>query len=51
MVHQKNADVEFDFATQGIDMIVEGDWVRANGTTLGSDNGIGVAMIMGPSFF
>ena len=46
MVHQKNADVEFDFATQGIDMIVEGDWVRANGTTLGSDNGIGVAMIM-----
>ncbi|MEJ6681660.1 MAG: cytosol nonspecific dipeptidase, partial [Flavobacteriales bacterium] len=45
MVHQKNADVEFDFATQGIDMIVEGDWVRANGTTLGSDNGIGVAMI------
>lgn len=46
MVHQKNNDTEFDFDTQGIDMIVDGDWVRANGTTLGSDNGIGVAAIM-----
>lgn len=47
MVHQKNADVDFDFATQGIDMYVEGDWVRAKGTTLGADNGLGVAAIMG----
>ncbi len=46
MVHQKNSDVDFDFATQGIDMFIEGDWVKAKGTTLGSDNGIGVAMIM-----
>ena len=46
MVHQKNANVNFDFASQGIEMIVEGDWVRANGTTLGADNGIGVASIM-----
>ncbi|MCH8903894.1 MAG: aminoacyl-histidine dipeptidase [Bacteroidetes bacterium] len=46
MVHQKNADTDFDFATQGIDMVVDGDWVKANGTTLGSDNGIGVASIM-----
>ncbi len=46
MVHQKNANVKFDFESQGIDMIVEGDWVRANGTTLGADNGIGVASIM-----
>ncbi len=46
MVHQKNSDVEFDFATQGIDMLIEGDWVKANGTTLGADNGIGVATIM-----
>ncbi len=46
MVHQKNSDVDFDFATQGIDMLVEGDWVKANGTTLGADNGIGVATIM-----
>lgn len=46
MVHQKNSDTIFDFDHQGIDMIVEGDWVRANGTTLGADNGIGVATIM-----
>jgi len=46
MVHQKNGDTDFDFDTQGIDMFVEGDWVKANGTTLGSDNGIGVASIM-----
>lgn len=46
MVHQKNADTNFDFNTQGIEMYVEGDWVRAKGTTLGADNGIGVASIM-----
>ena len=46
MVHQKNADTDFDFATQGIDMFVEDDWVKARGTTLGADNGIGVATIM-----
>lgn len=46
MVHQKNSDTVFDFDKQGIEMIVEGDWVRANGTTLGADNGIGVASIM-----
>lgn len=46
MVHQKNNDTEFDFDTQGIDMYVDGDWVRAKGTTLGADNGIGVATIM-----
>ena len=46
MVHQKNADTVFDFDTQGIEMYVDGDWVRARGTTLGADNGLGVAMIM-----
>lgn len=46
MVHQKNNTTDFDFATQGIDMYIEGDWVKARGTTLGADNGIGVAMIM-----
>ncbi len=46
MVHQKNNDTEFDFATQGIEMYVQGDWVRAKGTTLGADNGLGVATIM-----
>ena len=46
MVHQKNADTVFDFDTEGIKMFVEGDWVKADGTTLGADNGIGVATIM-----
>lgn len=46
MVHQKNADTDFDFESQGIDMFVDGDWVKARGTTLGADNGIGVASIM-----
>ena len=46
MVHQKNSDTNFDFDTQGIDMYIDGDWVRARGTTLGADNGLGVAMIM-----
>jgi dipeptidase D len=46
MVHQKNNDTTFDFDAQGIDMYVDGDWVRARGTTLGADNGLGVAMIM-----
>ena len=46
MVHQKNNDTKFDFDTQGIEMYVDGDWVRARGTTLGADNGLGVATIM-----
>jgi len=47
MVHQKNADTVFDFDTQGIEMLVTADgWVKAQGTTLGADNGIGVATIM-----
>ncbi len=46
MVHQKNADTDFDFATEGINMFIEDDWVKAKGTTLGADNGIGVASIM-----
>ncbi|MEO5947278.1 MAG: aminoacyl-histidine dipeptidase [Chitinophagaceae bacterium] len=46
MVHQKNADTTFDFDKQGIEMYIEGDWVKAKGTTLGADNGIGVASIM-----
>ncbi len=46
MVHQKNEDTPFDFDTEGIDMLIDGDWVRARGTTLGADNGIGVATIM-----
>ena len=46
MVHQKNADTDFDFANQGIEMWIDGDWVKAKGTTLGADNGLGVASIM-----
>lgn len=46
MVHQKNNDANFNFDSQGIEMFVEGDWVKAKGTTLGADNGLGVATIM-----
>ncbi len=46
MVHQKNNDSNFDFDNQGIEMYVDGDWVRAKGTTLGADNGLGVATMM-----
>lgn len=46
MVHQKNNDTVFDFDTEGIKMVIDGDWVKAEGTTLGADNGLGVATIM-----
>ena len=46
MVHEKNNDVDFDFEKSGIQMYVDNDWVRAKGTTLGADNGLGVATIM-----
>lgn len=46
MVCQKNNEVNFDFDTQGIQMESDGEWVKAKGTTLGADNGLGVATIM-----
>ena len=46
MVHQKNSSTIFDFENEGINMFIEGDWVTADGTTLGADNGMGVAAIM-----
>jgi len=46
MVHQKNETKSFDFDQEGIQMIIDGDWVKADGTTLGADNGIGVSAIM-----
>lgn len=46
MVHKAADGLKFDFDTQGIDMWVDGDWVRARGTTLGADNGLGVAAIL-----
>jgi dipeptidase D len=44
MVCEKNSDVEFDFDNDPIQVYIDGDWVKAKGTTLGADNGIGVAM-------
>jgi dipeptidase D len=46
MVCEKNSDVARDLMTEGIDVAVDGDWVVARGTTLGADNGIGVATAM-----
>lgn len=46
MVPQKNADKKHDFEKDPIETVIDGDWVRANGTTLGADNGMGVAAAM-----
>lgn len=46
MVPQKNSSVSHDFIKDPIDVYVDGDWVKANGTTLGADNGMGVALAM-----
>ncbi len=43
MVPQKNQDTDHDFEKDPIDTYIEGEWVKAKGTTLGADNGIGVA--------
>lgn len=43
MVCEKNNDVKHDFLTDPIETEIEGDWLKAKGTTLGADNGIGVA--------
>ncbi|WP_444900276.1 aminoacyl-histidine dipeptidase [Microbulbifer sp. VAAC004] len=46
MVPQKNADTDHDFLTDPIKPYIDGEWVTAEGTTLGADNGIGVAAIL-----
>ena len=46
MVPQKNSDKVHDFTKDPIETVIDGEWVRANGTTLGADNGIGVAAAM-----
>ncbi|MDE7179804.1 MAG: aminoacyl-histidine dipeptidase [Muribaculaceae bacterium] len=46
MVCEKNSDCNHDFSKDPIDTYVDGDWVKARGTTLGADNGIGVAAAM-----
>ncbi|MDH3215848.1 MAG: aminoacyl-histidine dipeptidase [Candidatus Krumholzibacteria bacterium] len=43
MVCEKNADVQHDFAKDPIQLLIDGEWLKAKGTTLGSDNGVGVA--------
>lgn len=43
MVCEKNTDVEHDFDNDPIETVIEGKWLKAKGTTLGADNGIGVA--------
>ncbi len=43
MVCEKNSDVSHNFETDPIQTVVEGEWLKAKGTTLGADNGIGVA--------
>ena len=46
MVPQKNNDKEFDFTKDPIDAYIDGGWVTADGTTLGADNGIAVALML-----
>ena len=46
MVCEKNNDVDFDFDTDAIQTYVDGEWMKAKGTTLGADDGIGCAMEM-----
>ena len=46
MVCEKRGDVAFDFARDPIHYYIDGDWVKARGTTLGADNGIGKAMML-----
>lgn len=46
MVPQKNSDINHDFTKDPLNVYVDGDWVKATHTTLGSDNGIGMASIL-----
>ena len=46
MVCEKNSDTVHDFMTDPIETYVDGDWLKARGTTLGADNGIGIAMAL-----
>ncbi|MHC4108718.1 MAG: aminoacyl-histidine dipeptidase, partial [Planctomycetota bacterium] len=46
MVQEKNSDVDHDFSEDAIQPVRDGDYVKASGTTLGSDNGIGVASML-----
>ncbi len=46
MVCQKTEDSDIDFKKDGLEVFLEGDFLKAKGTTLGADNGIAIAMIM-----
>lgn len=46
MVCEKNADSVHDFTRDPIRFVIDGDYIRADGTTLGADNGIGMAMLL-----
>ncbi|MDR3266478.1 MAG: aminoacyl-histidine dipeptidase, partial [Tannerella sp.] len=46
MVPQKNSNVNHDFAKDPVDAYIDGDWVKAHGTTLGADNGIGASLAL-----
>lgn len=46
MVPQKNSGVSHDFASDPIETMIDGEWVKAHATTLGADNGIGCALMM-----
>ena len=46
MVCEKNSDVQHDFMTDPIQTYIDGEWLKAKGTTLGADNGIGIAMAL-----
>ncbi|MBO4282708.1 MAG: aminoacyl-histidine dipeptidase [Bacteroidales bacterium] len=46
MVCEKNSDVDFNFETDAIQTYIDGEWLKAKGTTLGADDGIGVAMAL-----
>src|SRR5690606_5768569 len=46
MVQVKEDGLDFDFDVDAINLVVDGDWLKAKGTTLGADNGIGVAMAL-----
>ena len=46
MVCEKNSDKKFDFMTDAIQPVLDGEWLTADGTTLGADDGIGVAAIL-----
>lgn len=50
MVCEKNDDLDFDFMRSGIQLVRDNGWIRANGTTLGADNGIGVAAALAAAF-